>query len=120
MAGVKGRSGGHNRISPAEHLLRGTYRPDRHAGWTEQTPRPVSAADRRRVLGGLTGTARRVMLRLLDEYDDWSGPQLEMARAYALSCARLEALQTDPEADLRAVHRETRINMQLYRTLALE
>ena len=30
MAGVKGRSGGHNRISPGEHQLRGTYRADRH------------------------------------------------------------------------------------------
>lgn len=31
MPGVRGRSGGSNRISVAEHLRRGTYRPIRHA-----------------------------------------------------------------------------------------
>ncbi|HXG57073.1 MAG TPA: hypothetical protein VNJ03_16975 [Vicinamibacterales bacterium] len=30
MAGVKGRSGGHNRLSAREHELVGTYRADRH------------------------------------------------------------------------------------------
>ena len=30
MAGRPGRSGGHNRLSPAEHLLRGTFNPTRH------------------------------------------------------------------------------------------
>ncbi len=30
MAGVKGRSGGHNRKSIAEHVIRGTFRRDRH------------------------------------------------------------------------------------------
>ena len=30
MAGRKGRSGGANRIDPAIHLERGTFRPDRH------------------------------------------------------------------------------------------
>jgi hypothetical protein len=30
MAGIKGRSGGHNRKSLAAHVLAGTYRPGRH------------------------------------------------------------------------------------------
>ena len=32
MAGQKGRSGGHNKKSMAEHKLDGTYRAVRHAG----------------------------------------------------------------------------------------
>jgi P27 family predicted phage terminase small subunit len=43
MAGRKGRSGGHNRLSPAEHLLRGTWNVTRHG------PRPATIAPTVRV-----------------------------------------------------------------------
>jgi hypothetical protein len=66
LAGVPGRSGGANRLSVEAHLLRGSYRRDRHATLTEAPPPArLSAADRRRFLNGLDGTARRVVLRLL-------------------------------------------------------
>jgi hypothetical protein len=38
MAGRKGRSGGHNRLSAEEHLLRGTFNVTRHG------PRPAALA----------------------------------------------------------------------------
>src|SRR5262245_18626851 len=34
VPGVKGRSGGHNRLSVEEHRFRGTFRPARHGTWT--------------------------------------------------------------------------------------
>ena len=40
MAGVKGRSGGHNRRTLADHQLRGTYRPSRHADLVTPAPAP--------------------------------------------------------------------------------
>jgi len=48
-AGRPGRSGGHNRLSPAEHLLRGTFNATRHTallppgpGW-DPTPADLAA-----------------------------------------------------------------------------
>src|SRR5688572_21929904 len=38
MAGVRGRSGGHNRKSLAEHQLAGTYRKGRHANLVDIKP----------------------------------------------------------------------------------
>jgi hypothetical protein len=35
MAGKPGRSGGHNRLSVEQHLLRGTFNPTRHAPKTQ-------------------------------------------------------------------------------------
>ena len=41
MAGAKGRSGGHNRKSIAEHKLDGTYRANRHTGLLQENPMQV-------------------------------------------------------------------------------
>ena len=38
MAGVKGRSGGHNKKSRDQHEREGTYRPDRHGGRRSPDP----------------------------------------------------------------------------------
>lgn len=60
MAGVKGRSGGHNRRSAEQHVLDGTYREDRHAG--REHPRPeIGTPD---APAALTGVARREWNRL--------------------------------------------------------
>ena len=60
MAGMPGR-GGHNKLSAAEHVLRGTFRKDRHALLPAAVrDAPVSKADRRRVLHGLDPEGRRL------------------------------------------------------------
>jgi hypothetical protein len=41
VAGVKGRSGGHNRRTLADHQLRGTLRPGRHRGLVDPAPVPA-------------------------------------------------------------------------------
>jgi hypothetical protein len=121
MAGIPGRSGGHNRKAIDEHHLAGTFRPDRHLALTPPRPSaPVSAADRRRALRGLSGEARRITAALLTEYDGWNAATIEVLRAYALSSVRLAALQADPPEDTRALHREVRANLALLKALDLE
>ena len=44
MAGMPGRSGGHNRLSIAEHLQHGTYRADRHGALKPASPWPMAAS----------------------------------------------------------------------------
>ncbi len=114
------RAGGHNRIDIAEHLARGTFRPHRHAVVATPPPPPVPEAARLRVLRGLPPTARRVAGELLDTFDGWDSAKLESLRSYAMSCSRLEAMQSDPEADLRLLHAEARCNLALLKSLDLE
>jgi hypothetical protein len=121
MAGVAGRSGGWNRIGVTEHVLRGTFRADRHAvRLSEPEASPVSPADRARVLRGLAAEARRVAAGLLDEFDGWNTGSLQVLRQYAISAGRLAALECQPEPDVRAIHRETRICLQLLKALRLD
>jgi len=121
MAGVAGKSGGHNRLSLEAHVARGTFRADRHAHLMPAAPvAPVPQADRRRVLEGLSAGPRRIAVSLLDAYGPWDAAHLETLRAYVLSCARLERLQREPGDDTRTLHRETRANLALLKALELE
>ena len=121
MAGVAGRSGGHNRLSLEAHQARGTFRADRHAHLIAASPvAPVPRADRRRVLEGLSAGPRRIAVSLLDAYEPWDAAHLETLRAYVLSCARLERLQREPGDDTRALHGEARCNLALLKSLELE
>jgi hypothetical protein len=109
-------SGGANAISIAEHLARGSYRPARHSGRVDPPPAaPVTAADRRRTLEGLTPEGRRMASAILDAYDGWSAASLFTLRQYVESCVRLQGITDD--ADRR---REQRANLQLLRALELE
>lgn len=119
MSGTKGHSGGANRLSIQQHLERGTLRPHRHLQPTPPPPAPLLAADLSRTLEGLPAVALRVAKGLLDGFDGWSVASLETLRSYALSCERLEKLQTDPD-DLRVLHAETRCNLSLLKALDLE
>jgi hypothetical protein len=114
-------SGGQNALSLAAHQMRGTYRRDRHQ---HLTPAPVvgavAAADRKRVLAGLGKGPRRIAAALLDSYGPWSAAALEVLRAFALSCERLERLQAAPAADTKELHREVRCNLALLKSLELE
>ena len=120
MAGIPGRSGGANRVPTEQHLLRGTFRRDRHQVAATAPHPPIQAVDRRRTLRGLRGEARRLADRLLSEYSGWDSATLEALRAYALSCERLERLQRTPADDTRALHREIRHNLALLKALSLE
>src|SRR5215212_2304364 len=111
MAGRPGRSGGWNKKSAQDHRLDGT-RP-RHIKAPTSLPEPLSEAARRRVLDGLPPEARRIARGLLDRFEGWDEPALQTARAYALSCLRLEVLQTDPTAASMDLHRELRTNLAL-------
>jgi hypothetical protein len=122
MAGVAGRSGGANRVSVDDHLLRGTFRPDRHGDPRDAVPphRPVASAGlRRKALRGLDGVARQVVSGLLGQFGDWDDAGIQTLRAYGVSCQRLERLSI-AGGDVRAVHRETRINLSLLKSLELE
>jgi hypothetical protein len=117
MAGRPGRSGGSNRKSAEDHRLDGTK--PRRAKAPAHVSEPLSEASRRRVLDGLTPEARRIARALLDRFEGWDEPALQTARAYALSCTRLEVLQTDPAAASMDLHRELRSNLALRAALEL-
>ena len=94
---------------------RGTVRLARHV--TPSVIQPVSEAERRRVLHGLRGVARRVARDMLAWYGDWSPGALEVLRSYALSCQRLSELEARVPPDVAAIHREQRHRSNLWRTL---
>jgi hypothetical protein len=86
-----------------------------------QPPAPavgLSLAERRRVLKGLSGEAKRVAAEMVAGFDGWNEPALQTLRAYALSCARLETLQHGgPSKELFS---EIRANLALLKALDLE
>ena len=122
MGGVG--SGGHNRLTIEEHKRRGTYRyqdRDRERAEAVASARrvePVSVADRRRVLKGLSREARRLAASLMADFGYWDGAALVTLRSYCLSCERLSALESGgPSRELRA---EARLNIALRKALALD
>ena len=120
MAGKPGRSGGQNKLSREELILRGTFRPKLH-GDLASGPHtaPVSDDARERVLHGLAGLGHDVVEMLLREYGGWDAARLELLRSYALSCARLRLLEQANEPGT-ALHREVRTNLRLFDALHLE
>ncbi|MCC7179035.1 MAG: hypothetical protein IT177_11655 [Acidobacteria bacterium] len=116
MAGKPGRSGGANALSLHEHVIKGTFRPDRHASLTarQPDPQPVSSADRRRTLAGLDSEARRLAGRILDEHGDWTPTDLVTLRLYVESVSRVAAATDDGER-----RREVRIMLGLLKALDL-
>jgi hypothetical protein len=57
-------------------------------------------------------------MQLLDTFEGWDAASLATLRAYVLSSERAEALQA--AGDIKALHRELRINVQLLKALNLE
>jgi hypothetical protein len=107
----------------AEHQRRGTVQPVRRLrdpAPSSPPPAPLSAADRRRTLAGLPPEARRIATSLLDAFGDWHAAALSLLRAYALSAARLRALEDAEPVDLAEVRRETRCYLSLLKALDLE
>ena len=123
MAGVRGRSGGANKLRLEQLQARNGFRPGRHMHLFS-TPRPadleITAADRRRTLAGLSPEARRRAVALLDTYQGWDSAGLANLRNLVLSLERLDDLQRAAPVDAKAVHRELRACGLLQKLLNLE
>jgi P27 family predicted phage terminase small subunit len=80
MAGVKGRSGGHNRKPVGVHLLAGTYRRDRHGpvALVADPARAVPPGGRPEPPPGLSVDSNSLWRRLLDEYEGWGPADFEL------------------------------------------
>jgi hypothetical protein len=117
MAGVKGRSGGHNRKNLAELKQTGGFRKDRHAhllaavpprsqaatapalvGMTSSQPDALPAE----VLDGLGAAGQRFATASWREYEGWSGAELTLLRQAARLLDDAEAA-TDEKARRLAV-----------------
>jgi len=120
MAGRPGRSGGWNALSLEHHIQAGTVRPARHLKPAPPPPPALGSAGRRLALRGLGRLARRVAVGLLAQFDGWDEASLMTLRSYALSCERLEALQTDPKTPSTTLAREVRSNLALLRELGIQ
>ena len=127
MAGVPGRSGGANRLPVTEHLLRGTFRPDRHG---PRPPRQVSpwvaleggASPAKRfppaaIFRGLQGRGRAFVRALYREYDE-IGPTDE---TLITLCAQLldDAAEARAKKDTRSSREAMRLFLSAFARLAL-
>jgi hypothetical protein len=96
MAGRPGRSGGHNKLSPQEHLLRGTWNTTRHgprpamvAVAPAPRPDPVPPA----LIEGLRGRGLAFATNCWARYHGWSPSSLELVREACLIMDALEGLR---------------------------
>lgn len=80
MAGVKGRSGGSNRKSAAEHELYGTYRRSRHAPLLLE-PMPAPPSHDAPPPRTLSIVAKQTWRGIVAQYDGWSLPDLLLLEA---------------------------------------
>ena len=96
MAGKPGRSGGWNRKSPQDHMLRGTWNPTRHGQkpstlTVATTPRsePLPAA----VVEHLTGRGLTFVQATWAMYSGWNPQSLELLREAGFLLTQLETLR---------------------------
>jgi hypothetical protein len=95
MAGIKGRSGGWNKKTTAEHLAAGTFRADRH-----RAPRalaavavPIRAAIPEGVTAGLQAPGLAFVEACWAGYTGWGPSSLTLLREAAVTLDELEALR---------------------------
>jgi hypothetical protein len=103
MAGRPGRSGGHNRLTPAEHILRGTFNPTRHRTTPTAAPAPTRGPLPAAVLAGLEGRGRAFVSECWTTYQNWTPGTLVLLREAGLLIEQLEKLRGTP--DERAAQR---------------
>jgi hypothetical protein len=113
-------SGGHNRVSVEDHLLRANFHPHRHGGPSAAPPVPVSAADRRFALQGLPPVARRLANRLINQHSDATALDLEHVQNFVLCAARVREMQATETGSSPALARELRNYERLSKLLTLE
>jgi P27 family predicted phage terminase small subunit len=89
MAGVKGRSGGHNRLSAEEHQLRGNYRPGRHGSLAVAPARPPADVPAP-VPAGLSRGAQKAWRGYMADFDEWTRTDLSLLELALRSKDRAE------------------------------
>lgn len=99
MAGTKGRSG-RKRLSTTAHLLRGTFRPDRH-----RLPDPgvgaaaVDPAALVRLGEGLGEAGRQLIVEHLAEFSSWDARSRALLRTAAEAADRVAEVRAAIAAD---------------------
>jgi hypothetical protein len=87
VPGVKGRSGGANRKSSAEHQLTGTFRRDRHA--TNLAILPATAVtDPPPAPRGLSPGSRNTWAAMMAQYEAWTPSDLRILQLALEACDR--------------------------------
>jgi hypothetical protein len=107
MAGRPGRSGGHNRLDPATHLLRGTFNPTRHQAALE-TDQPAWAPAPGQLKG--LGPAGRALVKRLRAIYQCSPVEGELLVEAAMATDRLAQIRA-----LRAACADTKLLLRLNR-----
>jgi len=121
MAGRPGRSGGHNKLSPQEHLLRGTWNVTRHGPKPSglalasvlATPRvdAMPAA----VVEGLSGRGLAFVRDCWQRYSGWTPGTLVLLREAGQVITALEGLRGE-----KGEREAQRMLVQLLAALQLE
>jgi hypothetical protein len=89
MAGRKGRSG-RKPLSVEEHILRGTFRADRHGSTTTTAAGPPADPSTLARLGaGLADAGHALCAGMLHEFADWDSQSLAFLRAAAEAADRV-------------------------------
>ncbi len=137
MSGIKGRSG-RKPLSREEHILRGTYRPDRHGPLDESQEQAAQPATKlpAHVLSGLQRAGREAVRQLWADFGEWSNADLLLLplvgqatdrRAEARAALKEHGIvlttrtgRQYPNPWLRVEAQATRELMALFRQLGLE
>lgn len=125
-------SGGHNKRPASDHVLRGTWRKDRHG---DVVPLRRPAYEPGAPPESLSEAARALRARILAEFEGWTPPEVfELDLALQASdryAAAAEQIRRDgivlrgtrggqrPHPLLRVLHAEARLMVDLFRQLRL-
>jgi hypothetical protein len=102
MAGMKGRSGGHNNRTLQEHLDRGTFRRDRHGHLSAQTTIPRAPAPvPENVVQGLQAPGKALVEAAMTDYTNWTRLELTLLRQAARCLDDAEAARRPRESGNR-------------------
>ena len=122
MAGVKGRSGGHNKKRVEQHVLEGTYRRDRHGPLKGQLANESSA--QRQAPEHLDAETRAVWTELASVYTTAAPLTLELAavhvrlhREFHQRFIEAQKANTATSALIRAIRQEAQIVRALVASL---
>src|SRR5262245_52346345 len=115
---------GRPRLPVELHVLRGTYRKDRHGLLpplvaTSTAPVLTTDAVPADVVAGLSAPAQLLIGDVVAKFGPWDAASFAVLRAYARSTERLEVLQTSGRCTPELA-REVRINVLLFNALNLE
>jgi hypothetical protein len=99
MAGRPGRSGGHNRLSVEQHILRGTFNPTRHGSRPSAlaaAPVPRTAPVPPELVAGLFGRGAAFVAECWSTYDGWNPASLALLHEGGRLLDQLETVRGTP------------------------